>query len=302
MSLTSNKLKDTQICGTFQNIDYPDGSNLATGYFERDLTVGYELFVGTNIVCSGTIYNAGLDTKFNKVDTSLNSLIFKDVIHDISINNLISKNIIYDTSINSIIAKNILQDTSINNILTSSFTGYSSTNRLNMSNVGTGLITNTELNNLTGNTQNINAKFVNLDGGISGLATLINTLTAQVTALTTRVNYINNSCTGCYFIDGNVSSGVPIYYPIVACMKQIYPNDSVDSILLAPGYKLKSYMGVNYSDDGLTPEVFDNTGGTTPQIYSVTWIPNNMSSCYLYYNNQLLLIDPISYPTNPYIF
>ncbi len=40
MSITSNKLKSTTICGAFTNEDYPDGSVSANATFSRNISVG----------------------------------------------------------------------------------------------------------------------------------------------------------------------------------------------------------------------------------------------------------------------
>ena len=49
---TQNNFKSTSICGIFTNSDYPDGSILAQGTFNRDLYVKGDLYLGKE---TGTI-------------------------------------------------------------------------------------------------------------------------------------------------------------------------------------------------------------------------------------------------------
>ena len=50
MSLTYNKFKSTTIYGLFENSDYSDGSVLASGKFDRDLSVNGNLYLGKEVI------------------------------------------------------------------------------------------------------------------------------------------------------------------------------------------------------------------------------------------------------------
>jgi hypothetical protein len=64
-TLTSNKFKNTEICGNLINSDYPDSSVLASAYFKRDLTVD------GNIICSSLNDNLALKSNITYVDGGL---------------------------------------------------------------------------------------------------------------------------------------------------------------------------------------------------------------------------------------
>ena len=59
---TFNRFKSTTIYGSFNNIDYPDNSLLASAYFQRNLTISGDL------TCSGIIYGKRLF--YDNVDIS----------------------------------------------------------------------------------------------------------------------------------------------------------------------------------------------------------------------------------------
>lgn len=50
MSITYNNFKSTTVRGVFNNSDYADGSVLASGTFDRDLTVKGNLTIGNETV------------------------------------------------------------------------------------------------------------------------------------------------------------------------------------------------------------------------------------------------------------
>jgi hypothetical protein len=62
---TQNNFKSSAIHGTFINSDYPDGSVLANGTFNRDLYVKSNLYLGTETGTSGAYVDTGANIKFN---------------------------------------------------------------------------------------------------------------------------------------------------------------------------------------------------------------------------------------------
>ena len=47
---TFNNFKSTKVCGNFSNSDYPDGSVLADGVFDRNLSVKNDLWLGKVVI------------------------------------------------------------------------------------------------------------------------------------------------------------------------------------------------------------------------------------------------------------
>ena len=61
---TQNNFKSTAICGIFTNSDYPDGSILANGTFNRDLYVKGNLYLGNETGTTGSFIDTGANIKF----------------------------------------------------------------------------------------------------------------------------------------------------------------------------------------------------------------------------------------------
>jgi hypothetical protein len=84
-------------------------------------------------------------------------------------------------------------------------------------------------------------------------------------------------------------------------------NDIDNYYIVMPGYKLLTYQSIGYTySSSLYNGIFDNTTGTAPKYYTISY-SNLSSSCYLYYKgNEIKLIGisdtesqtPISISTN----
>ena len=88
--INSNEFKSTNIHGSFKNVDYPDSTILADGYFQRNLKVDGNLTVKNVILDeSGILNNSGVAMK-SYVDESINMLLggqpseFYDTLKEIS--------------------------------------------------------------------------------------------------------------------------------------------------------------------------------------------------------------------------
>ena len=62
---TQNNFKSTAVCGIFTNSDYPDGSILANGTFNRDLHVKGNLYLGTETGTIGAYVDTGANINFS---------------------------------------------------------------------------------------------------------------------------------------------------------------------------------------------------------------------------------------------
>ena len=106
MTLTENKFKRTTIAGEFKNIDLPDGSDLANGYFQRNVQIGGDLDI------SGNIINAGLTNALN----SKVSIDGSGYIINTELENALNSKVSMDTSgniINSILDDQLASKASI---------------------------------------------------------------------------------------------------------------------------------------------------------------------------------------------
>ena len=61
---TQNNFKSSAICGIFTNADYPDGSILANGTFNRDLYVNNNLYLGNETGTTGSFIDTGANISF----------------------------------------------------------------------------------------------------------------------------------------------------------------------------------------------------------------------------------------------
>ena len=61
---TENNFKSTAIRGIFTNGDYPDGSVLAKGTFQRDLYINGDLYLGKETGTTGAYVDTGANIKF----------------------------------------------------------------------------------------------------------------------------------------------------------------------------------------------------------------------------------------------
>ena len=56
---TQNIFKSSNICGVFTNSDYPDGSILANGTFNRDLHIKGDIYIGDETKFNGFNVDTG---------------------------------------------------------------------------------------------------------------------------------------------------------------------------------------------------------------------------------------------------
>jgi hypothetical protein len=94
---------------------------------------------------------------------------------------------------------------------------------------------------------------------------------------------------GAFMIDTS-NNVFPIFSSILA-YSTFNINDKDKYYILLPGYKLILYTNASY--DSQTNDILDNTVGSTP-LFKKLNVPNNGSSCKLYYLNKEVTISGIS--------
>lgn len=97
---------------------------------------------------------------------------------------------------------------------------------------------------------------------------------------------------GAYFINSIGVGCMPVFWSIPDFSGFLpLTGDREDCVIVMPGYKIILWFNTNYAG---TKVVIDNTAGSTILVaQSATfgaggWSPNNISSCQLYYNNNLI--------------
>ena len=78
---TFNKFKSTTVYGNFQNLDYKDGTVIANGGFQKHLSVGGNLTIGTETSTATegvtTYTNTGGNKWYNIYNNTNNFILFK---------------------------------------------------------------------------------------------------------------------------------------------------------------------------------------------------------------------------------
>ena len=178
-TLTNNQFRSTSIYGTFSNIDSTNGSILANGKFQRNLTIEGNLILGKET----------LDTNGNAIDSvsniqfTLNKILYSIPLRTLSYINNVTSDI--QTQINNISSNS--GGGSINNFTNIIFTGninsISKSTLDYIKNVSSDI--QTQINSSNTNITNINNKITNSITDISWVSGTINT--------TTIANYCNTN-------------------------------------------------------------------------------------------------------------
>ncbi len=83
-------------------------------------------------------------------------------------------------------------------------------------------------------------------------------------------------------------------------LAKINKNDTLDGIIIYPGFKVEAYLDVQYVANGAvgSPYVIDNTDGSDI-IIKMFKSTNNVGSIKVYYNNVEIYLNGISNATLP---
>ena len=259
MSLNNNQFKSTAIYGTFTNVDSTNGSILANGNFQRNLTVQGNLIIGNETINNSIATDTGGTIQFtlNKVLYNLTSTI---------LSYLININSDVQIQLNSL-------STRITNILSSNNV-FSGTNQFGIMTFTTSLngISNTTFNYLSGVTSNIQSQLNTLTSNISAILTNNNVFsgTNQFGTMTFTTTLNSITPTTFNYLSGVTSNIQSQLNTISANTSSFLTNNNVFT-----GTNQFGVMTFTTSINGISTSVFNYLSGLSSNIQTQL---NNLST------------------------
>lgn len=89
-----------------------------------------------------------------------------------------------------------------------------------------------------------------------------------------------------YYLDQYVGTNAYNYQPVLSSIRRTnIPVNGIDKVIVNRGYKFELYNNYDYTNDGgITPQICDNSFGTTAQIFDLNNdLKNNTNSIRVYY-------------------